>query len=204
MGGLNSVRRRGTVMSYGCLWPGLPQMWVGGRWLGLATAAGFALAVETLFLTLFVWDEVLGRAGMAALATFVAGTWLVGVVVNRRWVAQRRHEAALPEADDLFPDALAEYLQGSWFLAEQKCRELIRRRRSDVDARLLLATLLRHTNRFAEARTELNALAKLDGAAKWLLEISHERRLLEEAEQPNDEESPQAETLSPGATLRAA
>jgi len=38
-------------------------------------------------------------------------------------------------------------------------------------------------DRRTEARTELTALARTDGAAKWGLEIAHELRLLDEADQ---------------------
>ena len=150
MDGKHPTRGPQSGMSYGWLWPGLPQAWDGGRWLGLA---------------------------------------MVVVAANRRWSARRWDEQHRDKAEDLFPQALTEYLQGNWFPAEQTCRDLIRRRSDDVDARLLLATLLRHTERRTEARAELDALARFDGAAKWTLEIAHERRLLDEAERQTTEET---------------
>jgi hypothetical protein len=188
-------------MSYGWLgyfwlWPGLPQAWNGGRWPGAATALGFAAAVESLLLASWVWDELLGDAAFWGLALATGCGWLIGITANRRWLARHAATDERNAADDPFPAALTEYLQGNWFAAEQQCRDLIRLRRDDVDARLLLATLLRHTERKTEARAELDALAKLDGAAKWALEITHERRLLDETD-GDDAESKAEEAIIP-------
>lgn len=202
MGGKITASGRGFTMSYGCqgwywLWPGFPQMWVGGRWRGLFTAMGFGLALEIWFLSVNVWSELLGPAATRGFGLAVAASWIIGVVANRRWIARCRHVAADDAVGDLFPAALAEYLQGNWFAAEQRCRELIEQRGDDVEARLLLATLLRHTGRSVEARAALDALAKFDGGAKWALEIAHERERLDEAEQEpaEDRENPVEESI---------
>ena len=41
--------------------------------------------------------------------------------------------------------------------------------------------MLRHAGRTAEAKAQLDALVKLEGAEKWALEIALERRSLDEA-----------------------
>ncbi len=58
---------------------------------------------------------------------------------------------------------------------------LLRRDEHDLEARLMLATLLRHTKRFDEATSQFNMLAGLDGAHRWALEIHREGELLAEA-----------------------
>ena len=58
---------------------------------------------------------------------------------------------------------------------------LLRRDEHDIEARLLMATLLRHTKRFDEATNQLNILVGLDGAHRWALEIHREGELLMEA-----------------------
>jgi hypothetical protein len=188
-------------MSYGWLWPGLPQMWVSGQWRGLFVAVGFGVALESWFLSVSVWNEWLGATAVRLLGLFVFAFWIVGTVLNRRWISRCRHGAEDDAGGDLFPAALAEYLQGNWFAAEQRCRELIARRKDDVDARLLLATLLRHTSRRDEARAELDQLVKCDGAAKWALEIAHERARLEDAE---EEPAAEQEIVPEEAIRRAA
>ena len=80
-----------------------------------------------------------------------------------------------------FEEALAEYLKGNWFEAERKLNFLLGRDEHDIEARLLMATLLRHTKRFDEATHQLNILVGLDGAHRWAAEIHREGELLLEA-----------------------
>ena len=81
----------------------------------------------------------------------------------------------------LFEEALEDYLKGNWFEAERKLNLLMRRDEHDLEARLLMATLLRHTKRFDDATHQLNLLVRLDGAQRWALEIHREGELLMEA-----------------------
>ena len=64
---------------------------------------------------------------------------------------------------------------------------LVARNVKDVDARLMRATLKRHTGRIDEAREELDSLQRFEASAKWQEEIRLERealaRLQEEATQ---------------------
>ena len=71
-------------------------------------------------------------------------------------------EAASTEV--LFREALSEYLQGSWFEAETILGRLLHLYPRDVEARLLLATLLRHTRRYQEALDQLDRLERLRDA----------------------------------------
>lgn len=53
----------------------------------------------------------------------------------------------------------------------------------DVQARLLLATLLRRTKRWPEAREQLETLSRLEAAANWEFEIADELERLAAAEE---------------------
>jgi cytochrome c-type biogenesis protein CcmH/NrfG len=99
----------------------------------------------------------------------------------------------------LFPQALGEYLKGNWYEAESICHQLLRGKVRDVEAQLMLATILRHTGRYAEARARLDDLQRLDDAAKWEWEIANElERLVEaEGEAPAEIEPQAAQTLTP-------
>ena len=58
---------------------------------------------------------------------------------------------------------------------------LLRRNLRDLDARLMLATLLRHTGRLDEADATTRHAGAIEGAGKWELEMRRERELLAEA-----------------------
>jgi hypothetical protein len=185
-----SRKRLNPVVTYTWLWPGLVRAWL-GEWPGLGQAACFALLVDGMLLSTVVWDEVLGSTATGIGWSVVALAWLIGAIAGRRRLKELLDSIGdAPQSSnatqDLFPEALNEYLQGNWLVAEEKCRELVRRRRDDVEARLMLATLLRHTERYDEARRALDDLEKFDGAGRWEMEIDCERRLLDDAVAESD------------------
>jgi Tfp pilus assembly protein PilF len=104
-----------------------------------------------------------------------ASLWLASAVWSSRNYERRQRLAREVDADDLFRQALSEYLQGSFLAAENTLGRSLKHHPQDVEARLLLATLLRHTKRHDEARRELARLAQLEGAARWATEIEAER-----------------------------
>lgn len=165
-----------------CLWPGLPQLWMAGDWSGLALAVGFACLVNLLLLTSLHWTEWLDTGLKIAGWTAVSVLWCASAVSGWRWMARQQQIASRPGKEDLFPRALGEYLRGNWYEAEVVCHELLRRASGDVEARLLLATLLRRSRRFPEARGQLEQLTRLDAAA-WEAEIANEYERLSEAEE---------------------
>jgi hypothetical protein len=166
-----------------CLWPGLPQLWLVGARSGLALAIGFAALLDLLLLTSLLWTEWVEGAFRVAGWTAVAVLWSVSIVTGRRWSQDHLSNTARPREEDLFPRALGEYLKGNWYEAEAACKNLLRRVSGDVQARLLLATLLRRTQRWPEAREQLAMLSRLEAAASWEFEIADELERLAEAEE---------------------
>lgn len=167
-------------------WPGLPALWYDGAWRGLALAVGYALAIDLLLLVSLVWVEWWSawaiRLGWGA----AAAVWLAATLLSRGRQLPELEPSGQASPEDLFPQALNEYLLGNAFEAEAILVGILRKQPRDVEARLLLATLLRHGKRFAEAREQLDDLEKLDGAVRWRIEIEAERRFLAEA-QPGPE-----------------
>jgi len=197
MGGqMEAPKVAAPSVGYGWVWPGLALLWTGGEWSGFVTAAGFAAALNGMIVATVVYDDWIGSTVAWCGWLGVGLYWIFGATAGRRWLKRyaKRKAGETVGGADLYPEAFHEYLQGNWFAAETKCRELVRANRDDAEARLLLATLLRHVNRHAEARRELDTLDKLDAAAKWKLEIAQERKLLDEAaSEPNNSDAVEAE-----------
>ena len=193
-----------------CLWPGLPQLWLTGACSGLALAVGFAALLDLLLLTSLLWTEWVEPAFRVAGWTAVAVLWGVSVMTGWRWSREQPARRRTSRGEDLFPRALGEYLKGNWYEAETACKNMLRRLPGDVQARLLLATLLRRTARWAEARQQLEALKRLEAAATWEFEIAdEEQRLADAQEQATVEVGGEMETenqtaQSPPAMLGAA
>lgn len=160
-----------------CLWPGLPHLWYAGRLRGLLEATGFALLVNTAVICQFVWTELTSDFVERALWAAVAGAWLIGFVRNwRDW--PRVVEGQVQSDEHLFLQAQREYLRGHWIEAQDVLERLLDKWPDDCDARLMLATLLRHTRQLEAARRQLDLLQQYPGSAKWQVEIAHERMRL--------------------------
>lgn len=166
------------------LWPGLPHLWFSGLWSGLALAAGFAVLLNLLVLASFVWVELLSpldlRLGWLAVGSLWGGSAAISAWFDRGATAQ----SGAASAEVLFREALSEYLQGSWFEAETILGRLLHLDPRDVEARLLLATLLRHTGRYQEALNQLNRLERLQDSHLWAREIAAEKQWISEGQSP--------------------
>jgi hypothetical protein len=177
----------------------LPQLWRRGDWSGLALALGFTLLLNLVLLTTLVWTELVSPLVEKTAWMALGGVWLASAVWS--WRSLRRSpQLKRGTNQDLFPQAIREYLKGNWFEVEAMCRQLLVRDDRDVDTHLLLATMYRRTARWDEAHERLEQLSKLTYAAKWHWEVQAERQRLSEAQQAAKE----VPAESPGVEIRGA
>jgi cytochrome c-type biogenesis protein CcmH/NrfG len=97
----------------------------------------------------------------------------------------------------LFSRAVNEYLQGNYVRAESILGQILRQDRRDVDARLLLASMLRRMRRLDEAHVALQQLEQYRAADKWRLEIGRERQQLANLEVNGAADAPQSIEAAP-------
>jgi hypothetical protein len=164
------------------LWPGLPQLWSYGSWSGLALALVAAGAFDGLLLGTFGWSELIGQNWRIMCWAALGVVWAAAVGWS---ISQCRRQAAVRDGtpkNDSFAEATDHYLKGDYYQAEQILEGLLRRNDHDLEARLMLATVLRRTRRCDEAREQLDVLARLEGAGRWELEIQDEQERLTETE----------------------
>jgi hypothetical protein len=166
------------------LWPGLPEVWAGGSWLALIIAVVAAVLLNVALLASFGWNEwpePMTRRGRTVLWVILAAGWVASAAVSV--LAGRRRDQRDRDArqDGTFAEAIDYYLKADYFQAERILSALLGRNARDLDARLMRATLFRHTGRREEAARELDLMTRCEGAEKWELEIGHERELLAEA-----------------------
>jgi len=168
------------------LWPGLPQLWLHGSWPGMAVALAAACLLNLALLGSFGWSEVVAPAEERALWLTLGVVWVAAAALS--WVGSRRQASpARPKPlPDAFEQALDHYLKGNWFQAERLWVDLLRCSPRDLDARLMLASLWRHTGRLEEATAQLDLLTRLEGAEKWEWEVGCERELLRQAREQAD------------------
>lgn len=163
------------------MWPGLPLICFHGSWSGLALALGAAAVLDALLLVSFGWTELIGRNLRNTFWVAFVVAWIVAIVWSRNQCRRQAAVCSLQPKEDSFGQAVDYYLKGDGYQAEQILEGLLRRNIRDLDARLMLATLLRHDGRLDEATRQLDTLAHFEGVGKWELEIQEERDLLAEA-----------------------
>ncbi len=168
-----------------CGWPGLTGLWYRGQMSSLLVAIGFSILLNLALVSSFLWPWSLGE-------TFPAVAWPMIFLVwaTSAWIAYHRltdvmsvpttEKVADPERPDtLFIQAQREYLGGHWEEAESLLRMRIDKAPRDVEARLLLVTMLRHTRRLDQARLQLSDMTRYDEALEWEFEVDRERQLIE-------------------------
>ena len=167
------------------LWPGLPQVWVRGSWVGLGLAVGFTALGNVLLAATFVWQQWLpARAvaiGYGALACIWLLAWWDARADWRRMLREWSTGESLPAGGDAqcnewFQQAQQAYLSGDWVAAEQTLTRLLRLAPQDVEARLLRATLYGHEQRWEAALAELDELERWDAARPWQFEMARGRQ----------------------------
>lgn len=159
-------------------------MWWRGDGKALLGALGFAAAVNLGLVSSLVWSASLPTWLLVAGWFALGAIWLGYAVHGWRLIPILRGEDGSPAREDLFVRAQAEYLNRHWLEAEELLHELLAEREQDAEARLMLATLYRHTGRPGEAADCLTRLERMDASQRWRVEIARERRLLETAGTP--------------------
>ncbi|MCA9101471.1 MAG: hypothetical protein R3C10_18440 [Pirellulales bacterium] len=162
------------------LWPGMVALWTRGAWAGLVVAIAFAALLNVAMLGTWVWSEWLNGWQWWAAWSMVAATSAGALAYGDgpRFAGRAAPGLALDGADDLLAAAQREYLRTHWVEAEMLLRRQLVRHPADAAARLLLATLFRHTGRYDEARRELRQIESLNDGHVWSWEVERERLLL--------------------------
>jgi len=164
------------------VWPGLPQIWTRGSWSGLAVAVLATVWLIAVMAGSFGWSELIAPGIRNGLWISLAAMWLGAAIISAVKMQYQTAAQTAESCDNPFGRANDLYLRGDYYQAERLLKKLLDRNGRDLEARLMLATLLRHTGRIDEAADQLDRLRLFDGAEKWELEIYRERELLAEAE----------------------
>ena len=197
-----------------CGWPGLARLWMRGSWSALALAIGFSVLLNIALVATFAWPTLLGDTFPAVAWPIIIVIWVISVVVSYRMIGSWSSPPAMAaetkvaekgefleenESDTLFNRAQGEYLKGNWLDAESLLKRRLHHNDRDVESRLLLATLYRHTRRLELARAELASLKRFDETIHWHFEIRNEYELIRqiELERLDDQPNSNQETLHP-------
>ena len=158
-------------------WPGMTRLWWRGDVTGLVLALAFAV-LWNLLVVGRIWQEWISPSVQQTLAVGLVTLWCWGVWDARQFRRGWERNQQTDEQLDLFLSARREYLRGQRDVAERNLGRLLQLKPDDIEARLLLVTLLRRIRRVDEAKEQLRRLQRWRDAGKWNLEIRREWELL--------------------------
>lgn len=167
-------------------WPGLPQLWLYGRWFGLLKATVFAAFLNFVLIATYVQPELISKVGLISCWIVLGLVWTVAIFRNDWVVKDYAQSLSAPEPskemDELFEMAQSEYLRGHFNEAENLLERLIWLEPRDLDARLYLATIYRHQGRLHQAEKQFEVMETLPDVTKWRFQIEEERELIAKLE----------------------
>lgn len=176
-----------------CLWPGLPELWWRGRLAAAPAAVAFALAVNLLLITRYLYPQWIS-SGLVTVALWVGlPLWAFSVVRSVRELPTLIAPRMVSDEPDRFPEAHAAYLRAEWAEAESLLTAVLAIEPRDPPALLLLTGVYRHTDRLEAAELLLHEIKRLEAADPWTLELHAEQRRLDRA-LANAEESSRRDT----------
>ena len=188
-----------------CGWPGLAQLWCRGSYSSLLWAIGFSLVLNLALVATLLWPAILGSFFPAIAWPIIFLVWLISTWTSLKTVEQiavprqslsdqersefsAENSGSISQQDSsdhseasshtLFNRAQREYLRGHWNEAEALLKQRLNQDERDIEARLLLATLYRHADRFDKASIQLNELERFDESVHWNFEIQRERQFV--------------------------
>lgn len=161
-----------------------------GAWSGALVAIGFGWLLTFAVSGALVWPDLMSQGQEQVVWGLIATISIAAAFLSRKYVGEPSEWDE--RENDAFRLATDQYLRGNWYDTERLLRTVLRRNPRDMEARLLLATALRHTERFEEAERELSVLQKNEDAWRWELEIARELSLLRRAREEAASETPSA------------
>lgn len=161
-----------------CLWPGLAELWWRGRLSALPAAIAFALAVNLMLLTRYIYPEWMA-SGLVSMAFWIGVvTWGFYVVRTVRELPAMVAPRSVSDEPDHFPAARIAYLRADWAEAERLLNGVLAIEPRDPPALLLLTGIYRHTERLEAAEILLKEILRLEVSGGWHLEVMAEARRL--------------------------
>ncbi len=176
------------------MWPGFARAWWRGEIYGVALATLFSVCFNIAWFGTFIWPNWFPGVltNLLWLALFTAA--MCSLVINlMRWQSlfgEKPVSVGKQKADQAFRSAQKAYLRGEYFEAEAALHPIFVSGREDVESALLLAGILRRTNRVEQAVSTLERLCRLESSAFWQHEIHRERLLCEKASQSQTDQAP--------------
>ena len=164
------------------LWPGLANLWYRGEIVSLFSVAIFGATLNVALLSTFHWEGWLSIGIWMLVWSGVLGSSLVSLVYTTwSWPRILGVRAISEVQEQLFREAQQFYLRGEYFEAEALLQRIFSSGQADVEAALLMVSILRRTRRWVQALYCIDRLMLLDQSTAWNQELQSERRRVQQS-----------------------
>ncbi|MFM8175028.1 MAG: hypothetical protein ACKN81_15910 [Pirellulaceae bacterium] len=160
-------------------WPGWTKLWNEGDLRSLLLSLLFGALLNLWFAATWTWPQWWTTQSwwscLAALAVSASASALLAKD-SLRSLAMRQIPAK--STDQWLRDAQDSYLQANYQEAEASLHRIFAAGNQDIEAMLLMISVLRRTGRIAQAQFCIDRLRLLERANPWLAELDHEQKKL--------------------------
>lgn len=163
----------------GC-WPGLAKLWYRGDVVSVLFVSLYGIALNVALLATFYWEAWLTPWTLRGLWVGLAASSIFSLIhVSMRWAGILGLEKSSHDHEGWFREAQESYLRGDYFEAEAVLQRIFSSGQADVEAALLMVSILRRTRRWVQALYCIDRLLLLEKASVWSLELHQERRKIQ-------------------------
>lgn len=174
---MNALLKTSRIASY--FWPGYRRAWDEMDHQSAVVAIAFAWMMVFVGFNLFYWTSWY-PGWLVNLATIALVAISIGHGAKRILFGESLASSAitiddLEEAERSFRLAQENYLQGSYFEAEQQLLKNLAINEADIESALLLASVYRRSGKFSESLETLAQLQLKERSDRWMTEILVEK-----------------------------
>jgi hypothetical protein len=161
-------------------WPGLPELWYRGELRSLSISIIFAVSFNMAILGTFVWplwfDSWMIRLLWCALIFASCFSFFYS---RKSWAKINGTSVKDSNSNQRFVDAQRQYLHGNYFEAEAIIQKILADGHQDIEAVLLLVSILRRTRRCQQALQWIERIKLCEKASFWMRELQAEKQQVE-------------------------
>ncbi|QDT01897.1 hypothetical protein K227x_02660 [Rubripirellula lacrimiformis] len=178
----------------------MAELWWRGRLSALPLAIGFALALNAVLVTGYIYPEWMS-GGLVSMAFWIGVVaWGFTVVRSVRELPSIVAPRSVTDEPDRFVEAHQAFLQANYSEAETLLNQVLAIETRDPPALLLLSGVYRHTGRLESAEMLLDEIRRLEVSDRWFLEIRAEAKRLAAAMEASNASETEPETGSENET----
>jgi hypothetical protein len=158
-------------------WPGWTKLWTEGDLRSLLLSLLFGILLNLWLAATWTWPHWWTSQGWWSSLVAIAVSASASAILAKDSLRSRAlHQTPAKSADQWLQDAQESYLQANYTEAEASLHRIFAAGHQDIEAMLLMISVLRRTGRIAQAQFCIDRLRLLERASPWLAELDHEQK----------------------------